>query len=79
MVQGVGFRWAVRSRAALLGVKGTVRNEEDGSVLIEAEAGSGVMEAFLEWCHRGPVSARVDKVQVSPGKLMGYSSFEIVF
>lgn len=77
IVQGVGFRWAVRSRAALLGIRGTVRNEDDGTVLIEAEAEAAAMEPFLEWCRSGPVSARVDRVRVEPGTVQGYSSFVI--
>lgn len=79
MVQGVGFRWAVRSRASLLGITGYVRNEEDGSVTIEAEAEAGAMEAFLDWCRHGSVSARVDRVLAEPGKVKGFSSFEISF
>ena len=79
LVQGVGFRWAVRSRAALLGVSGYVRNEDDGSVRIEAEGDSGTMTQFLEWCRQGPGSAQVDQVLAEPGPVKGFSSFEIRF
>lgn len=79
IVQGVGFRWAVRTKAVQLGISGSVRNEDDGSVLIEAEADPAVMDTFLEWCRRGPVSAQVDQVLVEPGRLRGYSVFEILF
>lgn len=79
LVQGVGFRWAVRSMAARMGVSGYVRNEDDGSVTIEAEADAATMELFLEWCRQGPVSAQVDKVLAEPGKVKGFSSFEIRF
>lgn len=79
IVQGVGFRWSVRSKAASLGVSGYVRNEDDGSVLIEAEAAEPVMEAFLCWCHTGSVSSRVDRVVVEPGDVKGFSGFVIRF
>ncbi len=79
MVQGVGFRWAVRSKAALFGITGFVRNEEDGSVTIEAEGKPEAMELFLDWCRQGPVSAQVDRVLAEPGVVTGFSSFEIRF
>ena len=31
-VQGVGFRWALSAEATSLGLKGWVRNRQDGSV-----------------------------------------------
>lgn len=60
-VQGVGFRaWTVR-QALDLNLKGFVRNRRDGSVEILAE-GEQVSELFLR-CQRGPVFARVDRVE----------------
>ena len=76
-VQGVGFRWAVRSQANLLGVKGFVRNEVDGSVYIEAEAEETVLDSFVAWCRRGPPSAIVDRMDVRDGKLKRFAIFEI--
>ncbi|MCA9737620.1 MAG: acylphosphatase, partial [Gemmatimonadetes bacterium] len=38
VVQGVGFRWFTQRSACALGVKGTVRNAEDGSVEVVAVA-----------------------------------------
>lgn len=79
IVQGVGFRWSVRTRAAQLGVAGYVCNEDDGSVLIEAEAEEAVLDAFLAWCQKGPVSARVEKVTATPGPIKPYTGFSIRF
>ncbi len=77
IVQGVGFRWAARSKANQLGVKGFARNESDESVTIEAEADEATLDLFRIWCEHGPASARVDRVTVEPGKVRGYSGFEI--
>ncbi len=45
-VQGVGYRAFVRDRAARYGVKGMVRNADDGSVQILAEASKERLEEF---------------------------------
>jgi acylphosphatase len=46
-VQGVGFRWWVRSRALELGLVGSATNLEDGRVLVVAEGGRGQCERLL--------------------------------
>ncbi len=61
-VQGVGFRYSTLRTAQLYGVVGWVRNTEDGRVEIEAQGKSDDIDALLEWCQRGPTSARVDEV-----------------
>jgi acylphosphatase len=64
-VQGVGFRYAVRSRAGSLGVGGWVRNELDGSVRAVFEGRRDAVESMVDWCRRGPSGARVDDVHVA--------------
>jgi acylphosphatase len=63
-VQGVYFRRFTQNKANQLGVVGTVRNLPDGSVEIIAQAHSPVFESFIAWCHKGPITARVDRVEV---------------
>jgi acylphosphatase len=61
-VQGVGFRWFVREQARALGLRGWVRNEPDGAVLLEV-AGRWETLAQLEAQLRiGPPASRVDLV-----------------
>ncbi|MDI3317509.1 MAG: acylphosphatase [Bacillota bacterium] len=64
-VQGVGFRAGAQAEAERLGVTGWVRNVEDGSVELEAQADPETLERFLRWCQRGPAGARVDAVDTS--------------
>jgi acylphosphatase len=47
-VQAVGYRVLVKNIAMLMGVKGLVRNLEDGSVEIYAEAEKDVLERFIK-------------------------------
>ncbi len=58
-VQGVAFRAYTKDKAIELGVAGTVRNNPDGNVEIEAEAPAEVMMTFYNWCKKGPPWARV--------------------
>jgi len=76
-VQGVGFRWSARTWANKLGVAGFVRNEDDGSVLIEAEAEEAAMDQFLAWCRYGPSGAEVERVNSRKGPLKGFTGFQI--
>lgn len=63
-VQGVFFRASTRDKAIELDLKGWVRNEDDGSVLIQAQGAPEAMEAFVTWCHKGPMMAKVTEVTV---------------
>ncbi|HVU14044.1 MAG TPA: acylphosphatase [Phototrophicaceae bacterium] len=62
-VQGVGFRDATQRRALELGLTGWVRNRADETVEVTAEGERDVLERFLAFLNRGPVSARVSAVE----------------
>lgn len=64
-VQGVYFRYFTQKEAEKLGMVGNVRNLDDGRVEIIAEADNDVLEKFIRWCHKGPITARVDEVEIS--------------
>jgi acylphosphatase len=64
LVQGVGFRHAVWTRAASRGLAGFVRNLPDGRVEAAFEGDPGAVDALVEFCRRGPRGARVDAVEV---------------
>ena len=58
-VQGVCFRHYCREQAEHLGLKGFVRNDDDGSVEVVAEGEDMAVNDFLAWCRRGPPPADV--------------------
>ena len=64
-VQGVYFRYFTVRKAKELGVVGSVRNLDDGRVEAIAQADEAVLKKFIAWCHKGPATARVDKVELS--------------
>ncbi len=77
IVQGVGFRFFTERAARLFGVAGWVRNRYDGSVEIEAEAGSSELELFLAEIRKGPASGRVDGIDVEPILPTGENEFGV--
>lgn len=76
-VQGVFFRVSTQEEALRLGVRGTVRNERDGSVFIQAEGSEEQLARFQDWVRRGPPGARVDHVQRRDATPEGFAGFEI--
>lgn len=78
VVQGVGFRHYTREKAAELYVYGTVRNLANGTVAIHVEGEEAQMQKFLTWCHTGPSSASVTKLDYSQTSILGHSSFDII-
>jgi len=62
-VQGVGFRYFVQRKAQQLGLRGWVRNNDDGTVELVAEGGRGELEQLKRALEEGPRLARVDWVE----------------
>src|ERR1700757_3053735 len=76
-VQGVGFRYTTVERAHELGVLGWVRNEDDGSVLVQAEGPDEAVDALVEWLGEGPPGASVSDLEVAKSKVEGHEQFAI--
>jgi acylphosphatase len=58
-VQGVGYRLSTVRRAHMIGVRGWVRNNDDGSVEAMVQGTPDQVDAMLEWLRQGPPAARV--------------------
>ena len=56
-VQGVGFRWFAQRWAERLGLRGWVRNREDGAVASEAEGRPQAVAEFALRLRAGPAGA----------------------
>lgn len=76
-VQGVGFRDAARRRARSLGLRGWVRNQDDGTVAVHAEGPAGALDAFVGFLREGPRGARVEDVRLASAKVEGHEQFAI--
>ncbi|SNC68050.1 acylphosphatase [Hymenobacter gelipurpurascens] len=76
-VQGVFYRQSTRHEARRLGLRGTVCNNPDGTVSIEAEGPAEALDALQAWCQQGPPAAHVTKVESASGPVEGYTAFEV--
>jgi DNA ligase D-like protein (predicted 3'-phosphoesterase) len=76
-VQGVGFRDATVRRAHELGVRGWVRNGEQGTVLVHAEGEQAAVREIEAFLHEGPPLAGVAGVAIERVKVEGHEQFAI--
>ena len=79
-VQGVGFRWFVRSHATALQLRGWARNRRDGKVELEAVGPRERIEQLIERLREGPPASEVQDVAVHwlpPPAAGGPAGFEI--
>lgn len=76
-VQGVGFRYFAKCQAEKLQIKGFVQNQTDGSVYLEVEQESAILEKFLAWCKKGSPWSKVKSVDVKAGEVKNHSQFII--
>ncbi|MFN1834543.1 acylphosphatase [Balneola sp. MJW-20] len=61
-VQGVGFRNFTRRKARSLGIKGWVRNLNDGRVEVQAQGDENAIRQFIDQLHEGPPASYVKKI-----------------
>lgn len=77
-VQGVWFRKNTQRAAQRLGVSGTVKNMDDGSVQIVATADKKTLDKMVEWCKKGDPPAEVANIDVVALSLKRFDGFQII-
>ncbi len=77
-VQGVGFRWFVRTEAQRLGLTGWVANEPDRSVRVVAEGAAHDLDRLAGLLRSGPPGASVTDVEIARAPATGrFDAFTI--
>lgn len=79
-VQMVMYRDFTRRNARALGVVGAVRNNDDGTVSVVAEGEEAALRALLEKLRRGPLFAKVERIQEAWKEASGaFTDFKIIY
>lgn len=79
-VQGVNFRYYTKLFAEKANLTGWVKNLDDGRVEVIAEGEKEDIDKLINYLHKGPIIARVKKVDVKEEKYKGeFNSFEIKY
>ena len=76
-VQGVGFRMSTSQQSKLLGIKGWVRNLDDGRVEVYACGEQCLLDQLHKWLTHGPSIARVINVECLSAEYLEFSDFSI--
>ena len=76
-VQGVGFRYFVEQAAKALGIRGWVRNDDDGSVEVYAVGTSAQLSDLAGLLWQGPRWAEVRGVDENEAAIEEHSIFYI--
>ena len=77
-VQGVYFRQSTRQRAQQLGLRGWVRNCDDGSVEGVASGSDDALHQLRDWLQQGPPGAKVERVEWSLSEMQLFEGFEVL-
>lgn len=77
-VQGVFFRATAKEMAESLQLKGWVKNTPGGEVELLACGDVEKLQAFIDWCKKGPPRAIVTKVQVTETADCSFTSFQVL-
>src|SRR3989344_4720433 len=79
-VQGIFFRLNTKRVAMEFGLRGYVKNLDDGNVEIVAEGKGGRINEFIEFCKVGPKMAKVEGIDIKFEKAKeNFESFEIKY
>ena len=79
-VQGVFFRQKTRQQAENLGVKGWVKNLDDGKVEAVFEGEKEEVETLVAFCKKGPKGAIVKGFKLDWEEFSGeFDDFEVVY
>ena len=78
-VQGVGFRAFTRQQAAVLDIKGWVKNLADGRVEIIVQGERPQVKEMISKLKEGPSFAKVEDIEINEEEADDFSGFKIKY
>ena len=80
LVQGVFFRQETRRKAESHGVRGWVRNLDDGRVEAVFEGEEADVKALVDFCRQGPKGAQVTDIDLEYETFSGgFQNFKVAY
>jgi len=77
-VQGIFFRKYLEEKANEFGIRGFVRNLDDGRVEVLIEGRDENVNAMLDVCKNGNQHTKITDVQVQELKNQGFEGFKVL-
>jgi acylphosphatase len=77
-VQGVFFRKYLEEKANEFGIRGFVRNLDDGRVEVLIEGRDENVNTMLEICKKGNQHTKVTDIQIQELKNQGFEGFKVL-
>lgn len=78
LVQGVFFRSFIKENAEKIGVRGFVRNLDDGRVEIFIEGNPEEVKKMVAICKKGPKHYEIKKVEEKVERFQDFKTFKIL-
>jgi acylphosphatase len=78
-VQGVAYRASMAHEAQRLGIRGWVRNRQNGDVEAVVQGPPDAVDAIIAWAWRGPSLAMVERVSIDDVDEQNFQRFETRF
>lgn len=78
IVQGVFFRSFIKENAEKIGVKGFIRNLDDGRVEIFIEGDYDNVSKMIEICRKGPKHSQIKNVELKQEKFQDFKQFKVL-
>jgi len=78
IVQGIFFRDFIKEQAENLGLKGYVRNLEDGRVEVVVEGDNNEVNKMIELCKKGSPHSKVREIEIEKIENKGFENFRIL-
>ncbi len=77
-VQGVFFRNYIKQNAEKIGLKGFVRNLEDGRVEVFIEGGADDVKKMIDITKKGPKHSVIRDIQIKQERFQDFKQFKIL-
>jgi acylphosphatase len=72
-----GFRFSVMEKAYKHEVCGYIRRKHNGGFFIEAEGDETNLDAFVDWCRKGPLGTIIQRIDIEEADVKELEGFEI--